>query len=215
MRYKYIILGRDGVLNKDNEGASGSILSPEDIVLLPGVKESLNGLFKEGVQCFIFTQQSCVNRGLLSEDALEDIHNTLNKSIGSYNPIRAIYHCPHVMADKCHCYLPKPGLLMNCIEDHTLNKEDILVVSDDIKGYQAAKSIGLNFAFVKSQKHTDEEYAETGEDIFEGLPELVNSYYNLDVMQTGKEHSVYGLSLFVIMLEILGLFTYALTYQYF
>lgn len=215
MRYKYIIFDRDGTLNKTAENAGGYVLSEDEMILLPNVKASLSALCKEGVRCFVFTQQSCIGKGLLTEARLEKIHTKMQKDIGKLSPIESFYHCPHVISDNCMCRKPKPGMLTECLEDYNLPKNEVLVVGDAFRDYQSAIAAGLDFAFVKSSKHSDEEYEETGVDAFDGLAELVEAYYGIDVMQMTKEHSVYGLSLFIILLEIIGLFTYALTYQYF
>ena len=216
MRYKYIIFDRDGTLNKSAESAGGYILHPDQMTLLPGAKNALNALFKEGVRAFVFTNQPAIGEGLLSKNILIRIHNKLKSLIGKENPIEAFYHCPHIEGDHCDCRKPKPGLLKDCIEDNNLDKNDVLVVGDGMEDYQSAKALGLNFAFIKSGKHTEADYKKAkNTPFFDDLPALVNHFYGLEVCELGKEHSVYGVSLFIILAEIIGLFIYALTYQYY
>ena len=215
MKYKYIIFDRDGTLNKPAENAGGYVLEEEQMILLPGVRSALSALFKEGVRAFVFTQQSCIGKGLLTEEKLTKIHDKMNKLIGESNPIEAIYHCPHVEADNCNCRKPKPGMLIECLENHNLDKKDVLVVGDALRDFQSAKAAGLDYVFVRSDKHSDEEYQSFGVNVYEDLPALIEDLYGYDVAHRARENSLYGFSLFIILLQIIGLFSYAFTYQYF
>lgn len=213
MSYKYIIFDRDGTLNKTAENAGGYVLHVNQMRLLPGAKHALNALYKEGVRAFVFTQQSCIGKGLLETETLTKIHQKMQSLIGVYTPIEKFYFCPHVKEDMCDCRKPKPGMLTECLEDFHLLKKDVLVVGDSIRDYKCAQTLGLDFAFIYNVKHSKEEYAEFGCPVFDDLPALVRHYYNIDPYDNKKENGLYIASVFLILLEIIVLFAFAMTYS--
>lgn len=179
--YKAIIFDRDGTLNATSTGKGGYVLCPSELTLLPFVKESLTALKSKNIKLYVFTQQRCIGKGLLSEEKLNSIHDTLNKMLGEAAKIDAFYHCPHLIDDGCDCSKPKPGMLFDCIKDHHLKAGEVLVVGDSIRDFDAAKSAGLDFSFVPNDlgKHTQSEYNATGAPFFEDLLKLTNTIFKV------------------------------------
>lgn len=175
MTYKSIIFDRDGTLNATSTGKGGYILSPNELKLLPKVKQSLALLKLKGIAMYIFTQQRCIGKGLLKTETLNDIHTHLNELLGKEACIDGFYHCSHLADAGCNCSKPKPGMLFDCMKDHNLKPEEVLVVGDSIRDYEAAKVAGLSFAFVPNDlgKHTREEYKATGQPLYNDLEELI------------------------------------------
>ncbi|MFT7433002.1 MAG: D-glycero-D-manno-heptose 1,7-bisphosphate phosphatase [Alphaproteobacteria bacterium] len=175
MPYKAIIFDRDGTLNATSTGPGGYVLSPKDIKLLPHVQESLAQLKSKGVALYVFTQQRCINKGLLKVEVLNQIHDRLNALLGDAADIDAFYYCPHLADEGCDCSKPKPGMLFDCMKDHNLKPEEVLVVGDSVRDYDSAKAASLDFAFVPNDlgKHTAEEYAATGKALYKDLEKLI------------------------------------------
>ena len=173
-QYKAIIFDRDGTLNATSRGEGGYVLKADEMTLLPFVKESLQKLKSQGLGLYIFTQQRCIGKGLLTEEGLKDIHNKLNQLLGEDAAIDAFYHCPHLVDEGCACSKPKPGMLFDILRDFNLKKEEVLVVDDSLRDFYAAENAGMDFAFVPNDlgKHTDQEYAATGAPYFQNLHDL-------------------------------------------
>lgn len=174
--YKAIIFDRDGTLNATSRSEGGYVLNAEDLTLLPFVQESLKKLKGKGLKLYVFTQQRCIGKGLLTEDKLTEIHKELNHLLGEGASIDDFYHCPHLVDDDCACSKPKPGMLFDCMKEHNLNPEDVLVVGDSLRDFYAAQNAHLDFAFVPNdlEKYTREDYNSTNAPYFQNLNDLVN-----------------------------------------
>ena len=177
--YKAIIFDRDGTLNATSRSEGGYVLCADDLTLLPFVQESLKKLKDKGLKLYVFTQQRCIGKGLLTEEKLTKIHEKLNALLGENAAIDAFYHCPHLVDAECACSKPKPGMLFDCMKEHNLNPDDVLVVGDSLRDFYAAQNAQLDFAFVPNDlgKHTSEEYAATGAPYFQNLHDLVNKVF--------------------------------------
>jgi D-glycero-D-manno-heptose 1,7-bisphosphate phosphatase len=177
--YKAIIFDRDGTLNATSTGAGGYILDASELKLLPFVKESLTALKAKNIPLYVFTQQRCINKGLLTEEKLRSIHIQLNALLGEYAKIDAFYHCPHLADEGCACSKPKPGMLFDCMQNHDLKAAEVLVIGDSIRDFESAQQAGLDFAFVPNDlgKHTYEEYMATGAPYFPSLKELTETLF--------------------------------------
>ena len=136
----------------------------------------MEGLKRKGVKLYVFTQQRCIGKGLLTEDELGKIHKKLNNLLGEDASIDDFYYCPHLVDEGCACSKPKPGMLFDCMKEHNLNPDEVLVIGDSLRDFYAAQNANLDFAFVPNDlgKHTSEEYAATGAPYFQNLHDLVN-----------------------------------------
>ena len=108
MHNKYIILDRDGTINRDSDDY---IKSPDEWQPLPGALEAIARLSQAGWHLVIASNQSGLGRGLFDVATLNLIHEKMNKLLtAAGGRIDAIFYCPHVPQDKCSCRKPLPGL---------------------------------------------------------------------------------------------------------
>ena len=136
---KAIFLDRDGTLNPD----PGYISDPKDYELYDGVCEALAKLQKAGYMLILITNQSGISRGLISEEQLEAVHDKMKKLLKTGGvTLDAIYYCPHHPDHpykgiaECNCRKPKPGLILQAIKEHNIDKSISFMVGDrtsDIK----------------------------------------------------------------------------------
>jgi len=103
-------LDRDGVLNY---GSPNYINSPEELVIIDGVKDSIRRLRNIGFKIVIVTNQSAIMRGLWDQNRLTTIHKKLRDEIGG---IDLVLTCPHRNRDRCKCRKPQPGMLQKASE---------------------------------------------------------------------------------------------------
>jgi len=151
MAIKALVLDRDGTLNVEGPTEGGYVTKPEDLKLYDGVADVLAGLRRRGVGLYVFTQQSCIAKGLLTEDGLASIHTHMQTLLGQ-GYVDGFYHCPHGAADACHCRKPMPGMLVDIMQQHRLKGSEVAVIGDSLRDWQAAHAIGVPFAFVRTGK---------------------------------------------------------------
>ncbi len=82
---KIVLLDRDNTINCASSDPTSSlyyILTPDNLILKPGVREAAMILKAHNVPVIICTKQRCVGKGLLTMDALHDIHWRLQWELG-------------------------------------------------------------------------------------------------------------------------------------
>ncbi|MBJ99981.1 MAG: hypothetical protein CMB48_03225 [Euryarchaeota archaeon] len=122
-----IYLDRDGVLNI---GSENYINSPEELVILPDVANSIAKLKKNGFRLCIVTNQSPINRGYWGHNMLEKIHEKLISDLKKINEdavVDLILYSPYAPFENSISRKPNPGMLMagNVIINHSEKGEKI------------------------------------------------------------------------------------------
>src|ERR1700676_5679160 len=74
---KHIIVDRDGVLNEEPEGGA-YIADVDRFRWLPGALEALAELHTLGIRVSVATNQSGIGRGLITQLALDAIHQRMS-----------------------------------------------------------------------------------------------------------------------------------------
>ena len=100
-----LFLDRDGVLNVLRH--DDYVKCPDELEVLPGVKEALELLRKWFAHIFIVTNQQGVKKGLMTEDDLVAVHRKLIEEIGI---IDRIYYCTELQS--AHSFYRKPNIGM-------------------------------------------------------------------------------------------------------
>ncbi|TDQ51123.1 D-glycero-beta-D-manno-heptose 1,7-bisphosphate 7-phosphatase [Permianibacter aggregans] len=150
MRYKCVILDRDGVINHDSDSY---IKSLEEWSPICGSISAIAELCKLGLTVCVATNQSAVARGLMTEESLLRIHEhlkTLVKDAGGC--IKEIHYCPHHPQDNCTCRKPNSGMLENICTNLHFHPSEVLFVGDNHSDYECAKRFGCDFALVLTGK---------------------------------------------------------------
>ena len=146
-----VLLDRDGVLNK-NPGPGKYVRSWADWEWLPGAKETLGLFHQAGYRVVIITNQSGIAQGLMTENALSNIHWNMKESAkaeGGKN--LTIYHCPHVLANECECRKPKPGMILQAQSDLGFDFENTYFIGDDERDRQAGEAAGCPSIIVNNE----------------------------------------------------------------
>ena len=153
-----VFLDRDGVLNRD----VGYVYRPEDLVILPGVVESLNKLKAKGFLLIVVTNQSGVARGKFDLDAVSHFNSLLEKEITRLGgpAIDGFYVCPHhpdgtVEAYKknCSCRKPEPGLILEAAKKHSIDLKKSWMIGDKDSDVLCAKNAGVRGILAQSDKY--------------------------------------------------------------
>jgi D-glycero-D-manno-heptose 1,7-bisphosphate phosphatase len=135
-----VFLDRDGVINRDSPDY---IKSWSEFEFLPGSLEALKKLTVNGFAVIIITNQSVIQRKMISLKALEHIHDMMKEAVlCNGGEIKDIFFCPHVPEDECDCRKPNPGLILKAGKKHRINLETSIMVGDSTKDIQCARNAG-------------------------------------------------------------------------
>ncbi|SRR5271165_2452331 len=143
-----IFLDRDGVLNR--KAPDGSyVASIGELELLPGSLDAIAKLCRNGWQVFLVTNQRGIARGMVSAEAVEQIHEWLLGQVNNAGgAIAQVYVCPHDDSDSCDCRKPKPGMLLRAAHEHALDLAQSWMVGDSISDMQAGRAAGCKTAYL-------------------------------------------------------------------
>ena len=135
---KLVILRRDGVINS----VAAPVLKVADWTPLPGAKEAISRLLRDGYRIVVVTNQPAVASGELKIEVLNRIHMKMLDAVRQKGgEIEAIFICPHAPQDKCRCRVPSPGLFEEIAERLKVNLSGVYTVGgslDDVKAAQSA-----------------------------------------------------------------------------
>jgi D-glycero-D-manno-heptose 1,7-bisphosphate phosphatase len=145
---KAVFLDRDGVINRRaSEGLY--INSLDEFEMLPHVGEAISRLNKNGFLVFVATNQRCIARGIVTSEAVRDIHDHLQRTVkAAGGEITRIYVCPHDYGDACACRKPKPGLLRQAARDYSLELSMSWMVGDKSSDIDAGTLAGCRTVFI-------------------------------------------------------------------
>jgi len=137
---KTIFLDRDGVINKEKKDYVKNI---DEFEMFEYIPRSIKLLKENNYLVIIITNQSAINRGLLTIEKLDEIHNYLKSKLKlNDTSIDGIYYCPHRPEQNCECRKPKPGLFLKAIRDFDIDLENSVMIGDSEKDIEAANMIG-------------------------------------------------------------------------
>ena len=152
VRFRHVILDRDGVLNRETHDG-GYVLSPAEFDWLPGALAGLALLRRAGIRISVVTNQSAVGRGLMSLDQLEAVHAKMRREAAAHGgALDEVLFCPHAPDARCDCRKPAAGLLLEAVSRSGIRGEETLVAGDDHRDLEAARRAGLSSALVLTGK---------------------------------------------------------------
>jgi D-sedoheptulose 7-phosphate isomerase len=153
---RHVIFDRDGVLNR--EAAGRYVTRAADWSWEAGALEGLCALSQAGVRLSVATNQSGVGRGLMSPEALAQVHERmLSEAAAAGASINAVFVCDHAPDSGCGCRKPAPGLIHSAIRAASVGAAQTLLVGDDLRDVEAAWSAGVAPALVRTGKGRDAE----------------------------------------------------------
>ena len=144
---KAVFFDRDGVLNVDKE----YLHKIEDFEWIDGAKETIVHLTKENYTVFVVTNQSGIARGFYTVEDMQKLHDYISAEIEEAGgSIAKFYFCPHLPEGKvkeyaidCDCRKPKPGLLLQALNEYAIDKEKSFLVGDKLRDVESAEAAGI------------------------------------------------------------------------
>ena len=175
-----IFLDRDGVINKDN----GYVSQRDDFEFIEGTIEACIELQKKGYLLVVITNQSGIARGLFTEAQFNTLTEWMDWSMSDRGvDLDGIYYCPHHSEEgqgefkiDCECRKPKPGMLMNAIEDLNIDIDTSILVGDKTSDLQAGIAAGIKTNYlVRSGKEITEQGESLATAIFDDLAAIAKA----------------------------------------
>ena len=139
-KLKTVFVDRDGVINQER---SDYVKSISELEIYPNVAENIKLLKDAGFLVIVITNQSAVNRGIISHEMINQIHNSIQDHLKKYGTfLDGFYYCPHTPNENCNCRKPKPGLLQQAILELNIDLNSSWMIGDSDSDIEAADSIG-------------------------------------------------------------------------
>jgi len=137
-----VFIDRDGVINVQMDGRC--VTSVEDFTLIPQIVKILKRLQEAGFLLIVITNQSAINRGLLSHEGLDQIHQYMKEQLSSHGiRIDRVYYCPHAPEEGCECRKPGNRLILDAIDENKIDRSGSWLIGDKDSDVEAATRSGI------------------------------------------------------------------------
>ena len=139
-KLKTFFVDRDGVINQER---SDYVKSISELEIYPNVAKNIKLLKDAGFLVVVITNQSAVNRGIITHEMINQIHNSIQDNLKKHGTfLDGFYYCPHIPNENCNCRKPKPGLLQKAILELNIDLNSSWMIGDRDSDVEAANSIG-------------------------------------------------------------------------
>jgi D-glycero-D-manno-heptose 1,7-bisphosphate phosphatase len=168
-RARLVVLDRDGVINEDS---ADFIKTADEWRPIPGSLEAIAALHRGGYAVVVVTNQSGIARGLLTEQALAEIHTKMTGAVAAAGGVLAgVYYCPHHPDAGCDCRKPKTALLRRAGQDLGQSLEGAPFIGDRFGDLDAASAVGARPILVRTGKGaaTERALGERHVEVFDDL----------------------------------------------
>lgn len=144
---KAVFFDRDGVLNVDK----AYLYKIEELEWVDGAVEAVAYLTRLGYLVFVVTNQSGIARGYYTVAEMEMLHRHMVTEIAAGGgKIEKFYYCPHLptgtvteYAVDCDCRKPKPGLILQALQEYAVDMEKSFLIGDKKRDVEAAEAAGI------------------------------------------------------------------------
>ena len=139
-KLKTVFLDRDGVINKERNDYVKSI---SELEIFPNVAKNVELLKNAGFLVVIITNQSAINRGLITHEMVHKIHGSIQNHLKKNGTcVDGFFYCPHKPDENCICRKPKSGLLNKAILELNIDVNSSWMIGDNDSDIQAGLNVG-------------------------------------------------------------------------
>ena len=144
-----IFFDRDGVINKERKDYVKTVAELE---IFSNIVEPIKRFRNAGFLIIVITNQSAINRGLTTDEEINQIHATIQNFLRKNGTmIDRFYYCSHRPDENCICRKPKPGLFLIAAAQMNIDLKSSWMIGYKDSDLQAATVAGC-----KSIKITNE-----------------------------------------------------------
>ena len=149
-----VFLDRDGTLIEER----GYLERLEHLDLFPWTGDALRLLRRAGYATVVITNQSGIARGLINEEFLNHLHETIDARLASSGGgIDRYYYCPHFAEStieryrqQCGCRKPAPGMIEQACREMDLDPSRSVMVGDRWLDVACGRAAGTRTVLVRS-----------------------------------------------------------------
>jgi D-glycero-D-manno-heptose 1,7-bisphosphate phosphatase len=155
---KTFFLDRDGVLNLDRPDY---IKHWHEFKFYSDSLKALREIRQKGINAVLISNQSALNRGLISWQDFWDIHNRMIAAIEAEGgSLQAAFYCPHRPDENCPCRKPAPGMLISAAALFGISLKNSIFIGDRNTDLLAAKSAGCQAVLLEREAQHDSQSGE-------------------------------------------------------
>jgi histidinol-phosphate phosphatase family protein len=153
MTGRAVILDRDGVITPKLP-TDEYILHDDQVKLAEGAAEGLRVLAAAGFRLFIFSNQKCVAKGLITLGEAERLQAGVIALVEAEDVrIEGARLCPHRDEDGCTCRKPKPGMILDLATTHGFDPVTAIVIGDSARDIEAGVAAGCGTCYLIDGSH--------------------------------------------------------------
>ena len=135
-----VFLDRDGVICRNR---IEHVKRWSEFVFLSRTREALARLAYLDLAIVVITNQAAVNRKLVTEETVDEIHRRMVSEItAAGGRVDRVYYCPHRPDERCACRKPEPGMLSQAAQDLGIELRGSYIVGDAWSDLQAGLAVG-------------------------------------------------------------------------
>lgn len=135
-----VFLDRDGVIIEEKHYIS----RPEQVEVIPGVREKIAEFLTLKVPVIVVTNQSGIGQGLLKWTDYDLIQARLVEHLGGASPFSGVYANSHLSVEHhAEWRKPNPGMIMRAVEDLNIEVQSSLLVGDKWVDLEAGRRAGI------------------------------------------------------------------------
>jgi D-glycero-D-manno-heptose 1,7-bisphosphate phosphatase len=145
---RVVFLDRDGVINDNSQ--IQYVSEWEEFKFLPDTAKAIKCLNDNKIKVILITNQSGINRGLLTHEKLDDIHEKMVSELSRAGArIDDIFYCPHRPDENCSCRKPRTGLLEKAREKYGMDFNHSWFIGDTESDVLAGEKAGCRTYLLK------------------------------------------------------------------
>ena len=146
---KAIFLDRDGTIN--NNCDHYYIWHKEELLLNPGVIETLSELRLRGYLLIVITNQGGISKGEFTAEDVDALHMHLRSMLEQEGVILdEIYYCPHhSMVETCLCRKPQPLMIEKALARFGIDPASSWMIGDTERDVEAGNAAGLRTILIE------------------------------------------------------------------
>ena len=135
-----IFFDRDGVINKERKDYVKTVAELE---IFSNIVEPIKRFRNAGFLIIVITNQSAINRGLTTDEEINQIHATIQNFLRKNGTmIDIFYYSSHRPDENCICRKPKPGLFLIAAAQMNIDLTSSWMIGDKDSDLQAATVAG-------------------------------------------------------------------------
>lgn len=152
-KIKAIFFDRDGTLIKEK----AYLVNSKELELFEDTAQVLRKCNNLGILTLVVTNQPAIARGILSEENLDHIHNSLDTLLAQEGAwIDEYYYCPHhpdsgfenertELKMVCECRKPETKLFRDALARWNIKVNESVMVGNTWRDKEAARSLGIKY----------------------------------------------------------------------